>query len=259
MEKSKQGHTTYNNISRNESVMLGLIEESDMPVFDVDDVRALTKWEGSRMHNTLHSLENKNLITRIRRGQYTLTDWVNERLFEIATETVKPSYISFWTALAYYGFTEQQPVAVQIVSVSQSKQFRIGHHLVEQTTWRPNRFYGYRKEGRFVIAEKEKTLVDSLYQPEKCGGLDEYAKCLRNSWDQLDKQLFLEYILRFENRSMVSRFGYLIETLDLDGMNGVLEKHAAAGYVKLDSRGTDNTTYNHKWKVMVNSRLEAEP
>jgi len=259
MRKPKQEHKIYTNISRNESALLGTVGDSDLPVFGVEEVRALTGWKGSRAHNTLHSLGNKGLVTRIKRGRYALTELVSDRLFEIATETVKPSYISFWTALAHYGLTEQQPALVQLVSVRQSKGFRIGRHRVHLTTWRPERFYGYRKEGRFVIAEIEKALVDSLYQPDKCGGMEEYAKCLGSSWERLDKGLFLDYVLRFGNRSMVSRAGYLAELLGLDGVSEGLRPHAATGYVKLDPGGRGAPRRERRWKVMVNVELEGGP
>lgn len=243
---------SYTNVSRNESHMLQLIDGSDLLVFGGEELGFLTGWEKTRIHNTLYSLEKKKIVTRIRRNCYALTDRVNENLFGIATESVTPSYISFWTALSYYGFTEQQPSLVQLVTTKQLKDMVFGSHRIQVTTWQPKRLYGYKKEGRFVIAEKEKALVDSLYQPDKCGGLDEYVKCLKNSWEGLNKKRFAEYLVRFGNRSLVSRAGYLIETLGLDSEKIKLEKHRAKGYVKLDPNGKEISKYDHNWKVIVN-------
>jgi predicted transcriptional regulator of viral defense system len=256
MEKSEQEHKSYTNISRNESALMGVVEDADLSVFGMGELLSLTGWQRVRINNTLYSMEKKNLVTRVRRNSYTLTAWVDERLFEIATETVKPSYIGFWTALSRHGFTEQQPAVVQLVSTRQIGGFDIGPHAVQMTTCLPKRFYGYQKMGRFVIAEKEKVLVDSLYRPDKCGGLDEYAKCLRNSWEKLDKKKFLSYILCFGNKSIVSRAGFLVETLGLEGLAENIEDHIASGYVKLDPGGRETARYDHRWKVMVNFELE---
>lgn len=231
--------------------MLGAVRESDLPVFGVREAQVLTGWEGNRVHNTLHTLERKGLVTRMKRGRYTLTEWVAERLYEIATEAVKPSYISFWTALSHYGLTEQQPAVVQLVTVTQSRNFSIGPTPVELTVWLPGRFYGYVRKDGYVIAEMEKALVDSLCQPEKCGGMGEYAKCLMNSWPSVNRSLFRKYLLRFGNRSVISRVGHLLDVLGLEGLEG-LEKHASKGYVRLDPGGENSSRYDHIWKVMVN-------
>ena len=257
MENQERGHITYIHTSRNESIILQLIDRSDLTVFGNEELGFLTGWKKARIHNTLYSLVKKKIVTRVRKNCYTLTDRISENLFEIATESITPSYISFWTALSYYGFTEQQPSLVQLVTTKQLKEMNIGSHIVELTTWQPKRLYGYKKEGRFVIAEKEKALVDSMYQPDKCGGLDEYVKCLKNSWEELNKKRFMDYLVRFGNKSLVSRAGYMIENLELNQgkITEKLEKHRTKGYVKLDPKGKNILRYDHKWKVIVTREI----
>jgi len=254
MENSKQGYRSYTPVSGNDSYLLRLINKNDMLVFGVAELSSLSEWGKDKIHNTLYSLEKKNLITRIRRNCYTITDMINENLFEIATESIKPSYISFWTALSYYGFTEQQPTLVQIVSTKQVEKLKFNAHRIQVTTYQPKRFYGYKKVGRFVIAEKEKALVDSLYQPDKCGGLEEFIKCLKHSWEYLNKKSFVEYLMRFGNKSLISRAGCLINILGLSNEEIIrrLEKHKAEGYIKLDPKGNRIIGYDHKWRVIVN-------
>lgn len=249
---------SYTPVSGNDSYLLRLINRNDMLVFGVAELSSLSGWGKDRIHNTLHSLEKKNLIIRIRRNCYTLTDMINENLFEIATESIKPSYISFWTALSYYGFTEQQPKLVQIVSIKQAGNLKFNSHRIQVTTYQPKRFYGYKKIGRFVIAEKEKALVDSLYQPDKCGGLDEFIKCLKHSWERLNKKGFVEYLMRFGSKSLISRAGCLINILGLSNEETIrkLEKHKAEGYIKLDPKGNRVIGYDHKWRVIVNRDIK---
>ncbi len=254
MDISKQRSTSYNSISRNESALLGVVRETGLTVFGVREAQAMTGWGATRVHNTLHTLERKGLVTRIKRGMYTLAEWVGEKAYEIASEAVKPSYIGFWTALSHYGLTEQQPAAVQLVTVTQSRSFSIAHIPVELTVWLPGRFYGYAQRDGYVMADMEKALVDSLCQPEKCGGMEEYAKCLKNAWPSINRSLFRRHLLRFGNRSMISRAGYLLDTLGLEGLEG-LERHASKGYVPLDPGGGKAERYDHRWKVMVNREV----
>lgn len=252
MEKEQRHDTKYTPISKNETAVVVAIRESGLCVFGVEEVRSITRWPVNRVHNTLASLARKGLSLRMKRDRYTLAEWVPERLFEIATEMIKPSYISFWSALSQYGLTEQQPAVLQLVSVSQSGDFTIGGHGVQITTWHPGRFYGYLGRDGYVMAEMEKALVDSLYQPGKCGGLHEYITCLDHAHDTLDMELFTGYLVRFGNRSLVSRAGYLMEALGMDA--GDLRGHTATGYVLLDPGKGRVGQYDHRWKVIVNDR-----
>ena len=93
MEKSKQQTTSYKGISANESYLSSLVKENDIVVFGVKEIQRLSNWNKNRVHNTLYSLERKGLLRRVKRNSYILSDALNEKLFRIATELVKPSYI----------------------------------------------------------------------------------------------------------------------------------------------------------------------
>jgi len=260
MKNSQERNTAYTSISKSEARLLGVIKEKDLAVFSVEEVRSLTGWNDVKIHNTLRTLDKKGAIIRIKRNCYALESIVSERSLEIATEVVKPSYISFWTALSYYGFTEQQVKLVQLVSTKQVNELNVGPYPIEVTTFRPRAFYGYHRVERFAIAEKEKVLVDSLYQPDKCGGLDEFAKCLRNSWSEIDQMKLAEYTIRFGNRSLSSRMGYLIETLGLkvEGMTERVIPHRSESYVKLSPGNGRIVGHNDRWKIIVNHDIKME-
>ena len=259
MEKTSKQYTNYNAVSKNESVILGMIKTRDLTVFGIQELRTLTKWSDNRINNTLSSLEKKRLLVRIKRDHYVLEDLSNVRSFEIATETVKPSYISFWTALSYYGLTEQQVNQIQLVSTKQYKDARVGPYTFSITTFKPNIFYGYKRTEGFVIAEMEKALVDSLYLPEKCGGLNEFVKCLVNSLKKLNTTKLIRYAIGFNNRSLVSRLGYILEILELEcKVVDRLLPYRSNSYIKLSVIGERIRSYNNKWKIMVNHEFEQE-
>jgi predicted transcriptional regulator of viral defense system len=260
MKKSKQFNKNYKGISANESYLLSLIEESNLTVFGVKETGYLSGWGRDRLHNTLFSLEKKDLITRLKRDCYALKS--NENLFKIATEAVKPSYISFWTALSFYGFTEQQLKTIQLVSTKQVGRLSLDSFMIEITTFHPKKFYGYEKIEGFVIAEPEKALIDSLTQPDKCGGLNEFAKCLKNAWKDLNRKRFMDYLIKFNNRSVVSRAGYLIEHLELEEQVERLQKHKSKSFINLGitetTRKVREKEYDKRWNVIINQRIEQE-
>lgn len=258
VKKLKQFNTNYKGISANESYLLSLIEESNLTVFGVKEAIYLSGWSRNRVHNTLFSLEKKDLIIRLKRDCYALRSNLNENLFSIATESVKPSYISFWTALSFYGFTEQQLKIIQLVSTRQVRRMNLDSFIIDVTTFHPKKFYGYEKIEGFVIAEPEKALVDSLAQLDKCGGLNEFAKCLKNAWKELNKRRFIDYLIKFNNRSVVSRAGYLIEHLKLEEQVEMLQKYKSKSFVGIaenTGKGKEKE-YNKRWNVIVSQREE---
>ena len=260
MEKEKESTTSYKGLSPHEYHLLALMEKSGMVVFGVREAVQVSNWDERRIYNTLFSLEKKGFITRIKKNAYVKTTYVNEHLFTIATEVVKPSYISFWSALSFYGFTEQQVNTVQVVSPKQVKDLDIDSFRVETTTFQPYRFYGYTRGNGFAIAEPEKALVDSLAYPEKCGGWSECAKCLKNAWGHIDKRRFTEYLIQFNNKSVVSRAGFLIEHMGLEHPRHLkqLQPHTSKSFVALNPKKKRRGTYNKKWKVIVNQNIRME-
>lgn len=249
----------YKSISSREAVMMSLLEESDLPTFSVDDIARLSGWERGRIYNTLASLSRKGHITRVMRGQYTMSERISENIFQICTDLVRPSYISFWTAMSRYGFTEQQVRKIQLVSTKQVEAIEIGNFGVEIITLKPPRFFGYVREDGFVIAEREKALIDSLFRPDLCGGLDEFTKCLENAWDEIDEERLVQYAIRFDNRSLISRLGYLIEELGLRVHDiGRLADERSRSYVLLDLEGERRGDHSRRWRVVVNHEIRRE-
>ena len=239
----------YNSISVNEHWILHQIKGKKLTVFGARELKQLTGWSETRIHNTLHTLKRKKLIIWLKRNEYTTPEALAERPYAVATQTIKPSYISHWTALSHHGFTEQQPQIIQVVTPKQQKKADMN---MEVTTTKPLRFYGYERMKDFVMSEKEKTLVDALHQPGKCGGLDEVIKCLENAWGQINKKKFMDYTLRFKNKSLNSRTGYLMEKLGLSKAPNRLLKERSKAYVKLDAGKPKTREYDKRWRININ-------
>lgn len=251
MEKEDNQYKNYRALSKNESALLNAVKP--FTVFSFSDSQRLTGWKRSRISNTLASLKSKGTITLAKKGNYLLTEAIPANIFRIANAITGPSYISFWTALSYYGFTEQHPAAIQVVSTKQYPLLRIGKHPIETTTFQPSRFYGYQKRENFTIAEPEKAIIDAVHMPEKAGGMDEIRKCLRNAWPSLDRKRLLGYTRRFGSKAVAARLGFLIEQLRLkEDITGSLKRLLPKSYVRLNPRGAITARYDPRWMVMEN-------
>lgn len=252
MKKQKERNINYKSLSANGYALLHFIKEKKLVVFGTQELHRLSGWRKTKVNNTLHLLKVKGHVVGIRRGKYATAEAVAENPYGVATEAVKPSYITQWTALSYYGFTEQQPAVIQLASPKQQKKTS----SVEVTTLRPSRYYGYERVGNFVIAEKEKALVDSLHQPWKCGGLGEVVKCLKNAWNGINKEKFFNYLMRFNDKSMNSRVGYIMETLQLGRAPARLLAGKSKSYVRLDTTKPRTSRYDKRWGVMINRWID---
>jgi predicted transcriptional regulator of viral defense system len=261
MEKQKEIIISYKGISKTEQYILSVINRYKLVVFDFNKIHRLSGLSKSKLYNSLFSLKNKHILESVQKGKYLLKDRIPGNEFMIANSLTSPSYISFWSALSYYGWTEQQPINIQIISINQFKEFQFGAHNVEVTTFASSRFYGYKHISNFSIATKEKAIVDSLSDFELVGGLQEFSKCLKNGWNELNKNTLINFLIRFKNRSMNSRFGFLIEKLNLKISKSYINRlldNCSAGFVKLEPSGLKSRSYNKKWKIIENSKGQVE-
>jgi predicted transcriptional regulator of viral defense system len=82
----------------------------------------------------------------------------------LANFIVSPSYISFATALSYYGLTTQvQQNFFESVSLYRTKITEIDGNIFKYSKIKEEFYFGFVKKDNFFIATPEKALVDSLY------------------------------------------------------------------------------------------------
>lgn len=120
-------------------------------------------------HSTKYFLETQikeGFFLRLKRGIYTLkTDLPSEE--EIANVLYKPSYISFEYALAYYNLLPEMSYTITSVTTKPTRLFTASGKSFSYKTIKKEAFTGYvlvKQDAKsFLIAEKEKALVDYLY------------------------------------------------------------------------------------------------
>ena len=261
MEKTLQQDTSYKSISAMENTLLSKISESNTIVFGVRDIQRLTDFSKTTVHNLLTSLKRKGIIVMLLRDKYCLKKSIVENNFAVASNTFVPSYISFWSALSFYGFTEQQISIVQIASPKQFKRVELDEIVIHSVTIKTKNFFGYVRKNNFVIASKEKALVDSALHFENAGGFDEFIKCLKNAWNEINKELFVKYLLKTNNKSLNSRIGFIIEDRELSLSKKLLKKlqlNCSKSFVKLNPSKNKSNKYNKNWRIIINYSFDEE-
>jgi len=261
MKKLKVLNINYKGISGKERFILEKIKESALITFGAKEVERISGFSTNSVHSLLFSLRRKGVLVKLMRDRHALKETLFEKKFLVATELFKPCYISFWSALSYYGFTEQQPAAIQIASTKQLKRVELKEIIIWPTTIKPKNFFGYEELNGFVIASEEKALVDSILMPENAGGLNEFIKCLENAWIDINKDKFIQYLLMTNNKSVNSRAGFLIERMKLPIKKELLEKlrkNSSKGFIRLDQTKKIKNEYNKNWKIIINTEIKEE-
>lgn len=209
-------------------------------------------------YQILHRLVGSGLLYRIALGRY-IVGGPGEgsplgQPFFLATRIVEPSYVGFWSALAYYGWTEQAPRIVFVATTRRSGRRALGRISVRFVRLQPSRFFGYAtvRQGNleFPVAEPEKAMVDSLLLPEHSGGMELVAEALQEALPGLDRPKLEAYAVRTGVRSLASRLGYLLARSGI--ASEALRTAGSSVYVKLDPRGPRRGRYDSRWRVLDN-------
>ncbi|MCC7353493.1 MAG: hypothetical protein IT330_07015 [Anaerolineae bacterium] len=196
------------------------------------------------------------MVAEVENGKYLLLGFEPERVLSnplfIASHLVAPAYVSYWSALYFYGFTEQVPLTAFAATTKKKRPVVFQGFRFRFATVQPRKFFGYRREIvgglPILIADEAKTIVDSMDQPRYAGGITEVAKALRAALEVTDVPTLIEYANRVGDRSLGSRLGYLLSVLGCSA-EGLLH---SASPVKLDATRPRDGSTDSRWRVAVN-------
>ena len=138
----------------------------DFTVFSLADIRMVDETFQRRQ---LSEWQEKGYIKMIVRGHYVFSDLQLSEpvLYEIANRIYPPSYVSFETALAFYGLIPESVYEICSASTRKTNRFSTSAGRFSYRTIMPAAFFGYtiltQDNKRYKIAEIEKAVIDYLY------------------------------------------------------------------------------------------------
>ena len=231
----------------------------DRKLITIEEMLRNHKSERKSLYVALSRLQKKGRIERIEKGKYMIIPLGAEKgkytlnEFVIGSLLVKPYTIAYWSALHYYGLTEQIPNTVFIQTTTRKKNqiieiFGVRYKIVKI---KETKFFGIKKtwieETQINITDKEKTIVDCLDKPQYCGGIVEVAKALKNG--NFDKNKLITYVKEFGNSGVIRRLGYLCDLLQIDIS---LPRIDTRSYLFLDPTMPHKGSKSAKWRLIVN-------
>lgn len=256
------------NLSRLETKLLATLSAEGKNIFTLPDAAKILAKDRTRIRQAIYELAEKGWLKYLEKGKYLIVpleaglegSW-SEETFVIASLLISPYAISYWSALNYYGYTEQIPRTVFVETTK--RKFKTETEVLgipyKFVTLKPHKFFGtttiWFGNKKVIITDKEKTVVDCLDHPEYCGGIVEAAKGLANALDdKIDLKKLTQYAKKMNNRAIFKRLGYLSEILELPVADYLRQwrKLISSGYVLLDPLSAKTGKFNSQWNIRVN-------
>ncbi len=223
--------------------LLGKLREK--PVFRIQDIERIAYCNRKYAKLIAHRLKKRGLIKEVARNAYTTKD----NIFLIAGNITYPSYISFWSASYFLGYTEQIVNTVHVAVTRRIKPIKFEGYLIKFIPLKD--FFGYKKihtgEGNIFVAEDEKLLIDAFLKYGECGNFDEIEKLFENS--KIDKEKLVVYLKKINNQTVAKRVGFLLEKTKGTDISKSLELDK--NYVRMNPFSKTWKKTNSKWRVLV--------
>lgn len=248
-----------------ETKLLFSLESREADLFDLRTVQGILGVGENAAAKVVHRLKGKGRAIRVRKGEYLLVparageggSW-SENVFRVLGVLLREDYyVGFWTALNYWGMTEQIPRVVHVVIPGRRRAFQFQGQPVRFVTLKRASIFGRMAQplerGSFYVSDREKTLLDGLLFPEYSGGVSEVAKALPSARREIRWSRLLAYERRLGVDAVGRRLGYLLELLDLEPSVRRRLGRDVSGFRWLDPSAPKlRLGYSQRWGLVLN-------
>ena len=250
------------NLSRQEYALMSELALQGRKIITPAEAVTILSTPRENAHRILSRLHKKGWLARIERGRYLVVPmegqagWA-EHEFVYASQLVVPYYISYRSALAHWGLTEQLPRVVFIATTRRKRDLEFQGVRFRFVTIHLRKFFGYTEvmldATPVQVATPEKAIVDCLDQERHSGGVPEVAKALIEAGERLDVARLTDQALRMGSNVLVRRLGYLLDLVDGGQTKALAQQVGTAGYAYLSrlfpQRKLARST---RWRLIIN-------
>jgi predicted transcriptional regulator of viral defense system len=250
-------------------VVLSLLEEGRTVVRPGDVKRILGSETTSR--SVVRGLVSKGWLARVIGGRYMLLppEYGPENVGEnnvlaMAAAAVDPSYIGWWSAASWHGFTTQRPMTVFVATKRQVPSKVIEGSDVRFVTVTERKFFGfgnYDVYGRDVaISAPAKTVVDCVDRPDLCGGASELTRIVHAALAEVDPKDLLDAAMRLKSKVVMQRLGFLADLVGSplpDDVRAIMRAAIPSSQRSVfgrHERRDGDIGYVSSWGLFVNAR-----
>lgn len=229
------------------------------PVFTIDDVKKLTSNEKTA-YSQLDRLMKKGLVKKIRKSIYSVVNPTTGQIvatrYQIACAITDTAYISHHSAFEYYGLANQVFYEMYVSSETKFNHFEYDHETYKYVASRMKEGVVEAKNTTGVkITDMERTVIDSIRDFNKIGGLEELLNCLEGI-HYLDEKKLKRYLDIYNTQGIYQRVGFLLDhyrkemQLSKEFIEYCKDKIGKSRRY-LVSEARDGNSYNSEWKLMI--------
>ncbi len=186
------------------------ILESDFILFNGKTLKDISGIKNKASFSTvINRLLANKILLRLEKNKYLVKDRAANS-FNLANLLYGPSYISFETALNFYGILSQFPHEVSSATLKKTVSKKIMGQQYSYTHLKPELFFGFVKHNGILIANPEKALLDQIYLARKGWrkiNLEEY------DFSIIKKGRLKEYYARFPEIKQTQKMSTLIDKI----------------------------------------------
>lgn len=234
-------------------------ELAKKPTFSINDVKEFTANEDTA-YSKLNRLMKKGLVKKIRNNIYSVinptTGQIAASRYQIACAITKTAYISHHSAFEYYGLTNQVFYEVYVSSGTKFNHFEYDHITYKYISSKTEEGVVKAKNTTGVrITDLERTVIDSIQDLNKIGGLEELINCLEGVHYLNDSKL-KRYLDLYNVLGLYQKAGYIFEHYRkemqvskefVDYCKSKIGK--SIRYLVNDAKGS--SYYNSEWRLMI--------
>jgi predicted transcriptional regulator of viral defense system len=176
----------------------------------------------STARKVIHNLLRKGWLTRLVGGRYMFLppEYGPENIGEnnalaLASATVEPSYVGWWSAASFHGFTTQKPMAVFVAVLRQMPTRTIEGSEIRFVKIGSRKFFGFERYDVYgrtaTLSTPVKTVLDCIDRPELAGGPAELSRIVYGASDAVDIAELVSAAERMESVALLQRLGFLAD------------------------------------------------
>lgn len=251
----------------NKKQLLAQLNKEHQEIYTFDEIFKFSKNKNRNIvKNMVSELVKEKRLLRLKKGLYLYVpegyenNWTANN-FWIGANIVQPYAISFWSALNYWGLTEQLPNKTYIQTTKSMVGYnkKILNNEYKFIKLSRAKFFGLTKiwadNHQIIITDKEKTLVDCLTYPQHGGGIIEAVKGLYQFYQNDKPKNIINYAKRMGQTSL-KRLGYLLELLEVSNneeLNKIKKLIINPNSALLEPLIADKqSVWDSKWKLKIN-------
>lgn len=177
---------------------------SPLSLIDLSTISNISGESRKKILAQLHQWVKRDFLIHLRRGLYTFSDRYRKiplSPYRLANEMLRPSYLSSFSALAYYSLIPEMVVEYTSVTTRVTRRFQNHFGTFSYSSLRREFFWGYTlleiDQNSIKIAEPEKALLDFFHLNKKKWTRARLQEMRFQNFEQLNWKKMARYAKRW--------------------------------------------------------------